>query len=48
VDKGRLMAFFKKKTLCEKGWAIAQSKQKLAKHNDRVANRTLISKDYIT
>jgi hypothetical protein len=39
MDKGRLRAFLK--TLCKKSWGIAQSEQKPAKNNDRVANRTL-------
>ena len=33
-------AFFKK-PLCEKSWGTAQSEQKQAKNNDRVAKRTL-------
>jgi hypothetical protein len=31
----------KKKSLCKKSWGIAQSEQKPAKNNDKVANRTL-------
>jgi hypothetical protein len=40
VDKGRLRSFFKE-IFCKKSWRIAQCKQKPAKNNDWVANRTL-------
>jgi hypothetical protein len=40
MGKGRLRAFLKN-SLPKKSWGIAQSEQKQAKDNDRVANRTL-------
>jgi len=39
VDKGKLRAFLK--PICGKSWGVAQSEQKPAKNNDRVADRTL-------
>jgi hypothetical protein len=40
MDKGRLRAFLKK-TSARKAGLIAQSEQKPAKNNDRIADRTL-------
>jgi hypothetical protein len=43
VDIDRLRALLKN-PLHKKSWGIAQSEQKPAKNNDRVANRTLTFK----